>query len=117
MKVAEDGGDPELYNSAGEDLGNIAERLFNRILEVPDAPRSLLVLLDEFPQATVQDWWLAFSAINHESVPLHWYGETERPIVAALKAERDIGELVRYKTRADWTAFAGRLGSVLACRR
>lgn len=50
-------------------------RMYDRICELPDTARSMLVLLDEFPEATVQDWWLVFHVIGRRgkaSLPPQW---------------------------------------------
>jgi hypothetical protein len=40
------------------------ERMWARICELPNTPRSMLVLLDEFPEATVEDWHLVFTMLR-----------------------------------------------------
>jgi hypothetical protein len=39
-------------------------RMDARIRELPDTPSSMRVLLDEFPQAKLQDWWLIFFSLT-----------------------------------------------------
>jgi hypothetical protein len=52
------------------------ERMWQLICELPNTPRSMLVLLDAFPEATVEDWWMVFGFFGPTgaaSVPPTWW--------------------------------------------
>jgi hypothetical protein len=54
-------------------MDDMYDRMFERLYELPDTPRSMLVLLDEFPNATVQDWFFVFCLMgSHFPLPEHW---------------------------------------------
>jgi hypothetical protein len=40
------------------------EPMYQAVMEAPDTARAMLQLLDQFPEATVQDWWMVFHVIG-----------------------------------------------------
>lgn len=44
-------------------------RMHQLLCQLPDTPQSMLRLLAEFPQATLQDWWKVFHSVTEWRTP------------------------------------------------